>query len=290
MKKVLKTAIIGLGIVIALGGSCTEVQAAKKAKARVTSVSTTVNSKKKTVKVSFKKDKKAKKYKIKKYRVKLTKYSYKKGKWVKGKSYYKNTSAYTGKKLKSKASVTFSGVTPSTTTAYKVQVSSANNNGVTKTSYTTSLEVGCFHEWFTTTTKKKVAEETYVYDDEMKCSACGFTGTNAEVDAHMDAYRAKEAESLPLIAKAYAEKYNCTEEDFYNEYNTTCDNESQVVKFVLDWMNDNTEFKGCNRDYSIGGCIYSTNTGNKIKVKVKDATYKNMMVTTCSKCGVDRNK
>ncbi|MBQ9984123.1 MAG: hypothetical protein IJP29_05990 [Lachnospiraceae bacterium] len=290
--KTIKKVFIVFVTVLCVGfifSDVTTVEAAKKPKARVTKVTAKVSGKK-NIKITFKKDKKAKKYGIKKYKIKLTQYNYveKTNKWKKGKVTYKTVSAYNGKKLKNTVSVTVKNKKVSNSVAYKVQVASANNNGVTKTSYTTSKEIGCFHEWFTTTTKKKVTEETYVYDDEMKCSACGFTGTDDEVGAHMDAYRAKLEECEPLIAEAYANKYNCTVEDFYYEYNNTYDWESQVGRFILDWMAENTEFTGCTKNGYFGGCIYSTNTGNKIKVKVEDATYKNMEVEKCAKCGKEK--
>lgn len=287
----IKKTVITLVTVLYIGFAFSDVvtvEAAKKPNARVTNVSAKVSGKK-NIKITFKKDKKAKSKGVTKYKIKLTQYNYveKTKKWKKGKVTYKTVSAYKGKKLKNTISVTVSNKKVDNNTMYKVSVASVNTKGKVITSYSTSSEVGCQHDWLTKTSSVKVSDEEYEYVKEWKCSACGFTGSDAEVGAHMDAYRAKLAECEPLIAEAYAEEYNCTVEDFYYDYDHSYSWKSQVEMFILDWMAENTEFTGCNNSYN-GGCIYSTNTGRTIQVKVKDAVYKTKIVTTCTKCGKEK--
>ena len=302
-KKCFLVLLIAL-FVVALGGGSIEAEA--KAKARVSSVSVKVDKKKKTIKVSFKKDKKAKKYKIKKYKAKLVKYVYneKTNKWVKSKTSYKTVNAYKGKKLKSSASVTFSNITvPNNTTAYKVQVASTDSKGSTKTNYTSSKSVGCFHDWLweSKTYQELVKEAVVEQVMEGRCDGCGVTGNLKEISSHTKTYNGRRADEYNNILKGYCQERNLQYESFdLNSYVLSRDSRLDFENYMVIYLNN--KYGYTTRLYtletlpqSLGvptGCTGATTTGNYLDYEVSPAEYvtKTRMEATCQHCGNTRIK
>jgi len=300
--RVIKRVIIVFVTVLCVGfifSDVTTVEAAKKPKARVTNVSGKVSGKK-NIKITFKKDKKAKKYGIKKYKVKLTQYNYieKTNKWKKGKVTYKIISAYKGKKLKNTVSVTVKNKKVSNSVAYKVQVASANKNGVTKTSYTTSKEIGCFHDWLweskTHQEEKKAAitEKT----EEFKCDGCGMTGTLAEISSHTTTYGSRRADEFNNYVKAFCQENNLNYSTFDLDSYVAISHENRLKfeNYVISYMNNKYGYAtklytSSSLPEGLGvatGCTSATTTGKYIEVEVSPAEYKTVtkQVGMCQHC------
>ena len=300
-KKCFLVLLIAL-FVVALGGG--SIKAEAKAKARVSSVSVKVDKKKKTIKVSFKKDKKAKKYKIKKYKAKLVKYVYNEnsGKWVKSKTSYKTVNAYKGKKLKSTANVTFSNVTvPNDTTAYKVQVASTDSKGNTKTNYTSSKNVGCFHDWLweSKTYQELVKEAVVEKTEELRCHGCGMTGNLKEISNHTTTYGSVRADEYITILKLYCQDrnldFNTVDIDKFT-FLEAMDFENYVIVYLNQKYGYTTKlYTEATFPESPGastGCTGATTTGNYLDYEVSPAEYvtKTRMEATCQHCGNTRIK
>ena len=275
------------------------VEAAKKPKARVTNVSGKVSGKK-NIKITFKKDKKAKKYGIKKYKVKLTQYNYieKTNKWKKGKVTYKIVSAYKGKKLKNTVTVTVKNKKVGNKVAYKVQVASANKNGVTKTSYTTSKEVGCFHDWLWESKTHEVEVKAAVTEKvpEYKCNGCGMTADLSNMSNHTTTYGSKLGDEYITIENKFLQENNLSFSDLYDENENFVSNEigCKFVNYCITYMNN--KYGYTTKTYSqsaynalngaVWGCKTATTTGNYIEVEVSPAEYKTVtkQVGTCQRC------
>ena len=300
--RAIKKALIVFVTVLCVGfifSDVTTVEAAKKPKARVTKVTAKVSGKK-NIKITFKKDKKAKKYGIKKYKVKLTQYNHveKTNKWKKGKVTYKTVSAYKGKKIKNTVSVTVKNKKVSNAVAYKVQVASANKNGVTKTSYTTSKEIGCFHDWLweskTHQEEKKAAvtEKT----EEFKCDGCGMTGDIDKISNHTTTYGSRRAEEYITIENKFLQENNLSFSDLYDENENFVNNTigCKFVNYIISYLN--TKYGYTTKTYtqeeynalngSTWGCSGASSTGNYIEVEVSPAEYQTVtkQVGTCQHC------
>ncbi|MBQ3600296.1 MAG: hypothetical protein II992_03710 [Lachnospiraceae bacterium] len=295
-----KSAFIILVTVLCVGfifSDVTTVEAAKKPKARVTNVSGKVSGKK-NIKITFKKDKKAKKYGIKKYKVKLTQYNYieKTNKWKKGKVTYKTVSAYKGKKLKNTVSVTVKNKKVSNKVAYKVQVASANKNGVTKTSYTTSKEIGCFHDWLWESKTHEVEVKAAVTEKvtENKCDGCGMTGTLKVVSEHCTTYTTRRSDEYYNYLKAFCQDNNLNYSTFdLDSYITDDSNRLKFENYVISYLNK--KYGYTTRLYTastlpapgvVTGCTGASSTGNYIEVEISPAEYQTVtkQVGTCQHC------
>jgi len=300
--RVIKRVIIVFVTVLCVGfifSDVTTVEAAKKPKARVTNVSGKVSGKK-NIKITFKKDKKAKKYGIKKYKVKLTQYNYieKINKWKKGKVTYKIVSAYKGKKLKNTVSVTVKNKKVSNSVAYKVQVASANKNGVTKTSYTTSKEIGCFHDWLWESKTHEVEVKAAVTEktEEFKCDGCGMTGDIDKISNHTSSYGSKLADEYLTIKNKFLQENDLSESELLNSEGNLVNNiiGCKFVNYCITYMNNKygyttktysqSEYNALNG--AVWGCSGASSTGNYIEVEVSPAEYKTVtkQVGTCQHC------
>lgn len=321
MKAIKKTLIVFVTVLCVgfIFSDVTTVEAAKKPKARVTNVTAKVSGKKK-IKVTFKKDKKAKKYKIKKYRVKLVKYTYTgtaRG-WVKKGTTYKTVNAYNGKRLKKSASVTFKNVTLDIDSAYKVQVASANSKGVVKTAYTSALQVGCFHEWLweTKSWQEKATEPTVVKVMEFKCDGCGNTGTLKWSSNHCTEYNSRRSDEYPTMVENFLDENPDVSADEFNAmgdvtgemYEAMSQDEKayfdnyrldvffRFTNYTINYLNKKYGYttklytKEEYASYPMGytwGCTQAGTTGNYIDYEVAPGEYitKTKTEATCKHCG-----
>lgn len=276
------------------------VEAAKKPKARVTEVTAKVSGKK-NIKITFKKDKKSTKYGIKKYKIKLTQYNYveETNKWKKGKVTYKTVSAYKGKKLKNTVSITVKNKKVSNSVAYKVQVASTDSKGSTKTNYTSSKSVGCFHDWLwmSSAYQELVKEAVVEKVKEYRCDGCDMTGNLAEISSHTKTYNGRRADEYITIEEQFLQENNLSFSDLYDENDNFVNNVigCKFANYIATYLNNKygyttklyTQEEWDALNGATFGCTGATTTGNYLDYEVSPAEYvtKTRMEATCQHCG-----